>query len=309
MDDLKQDKSHLLKIIKFIAIIGVILIPTIYTTIFLGSLWDPYGKLDKLPVAVVNLDKACDYNGEELSVGEELVKNLKDNASLNFNFVDEKTAQEGLENGSYYMIITIPENFSSNATTLLEDNPKKMQLDYTINPGKNYIASKMSESAIQKITASINSSVTEVYAQSVFNEISSIGDKLTDAADGASQINDGLSTLKEGSDKISSNLKLLYDSSLTFNDGINTYEEGINKYLSAVEQIQAGSKNLNSGINTLNDKTSTLSEGVVALNNGANSLYNGLQSYTSGVSSLQEGATMLNENSTSLVNGSNALNS
>ena len=309
MDDLKQDKSQLLKIIKFIAIIGVILIPTIYTTIFLGSLWDPYGKLDKLPVAVVNLDKACDYNGEELSIGEELVNNLKDNASLNFNFVDEKTAQEGLDNGSYYMIITIPENFSSNATTLLEDNPKKMELHYQINPGKNYIASKMSESAIQKITSSINSSVTEVYAKSVFDEISSIGDKLSEAADGASQISDGLTSLKEGSDTISSNLKLLYDSSLTFSDGINTYEEGINKYLAAVEQIQAGSKTLNTGINTLNDKTSTLTEGVVALNNGANSLYKGLQSYTSGVSSIKDGASKLNENSSSLLNGANVLNS
>ena len=103
MDDLKQNKSQVLKIIKFIALVGIILIPTIYTTIFLGSMWDPYGKLDNLPVAVVNLDKSCDYNGEELAVGDELVKNLKKDASLNFSFVDKETAQEGLDNGSYYM--------------------------------------------------------------------------------------------------------------------------------------------------------------------------------------------------------------
>lgn len=295
MDELKEDKSQLFKIIKFIAVIAVILIPTIYTTVFLGSMWDPYGNVDKLPVAVVNLDESCNYNGEELAVGDELVKNLKEDASLDFNFVDEETAQTGLDNGSYYMIITIPENFSYNATTLLEDNPLKMELKYKTNPGKNYIASKMSESAIQKITTSVENSVTEVYAKSVFDELSSIGDQLSDAADGASQINEGLTSLKEGSDTIGSNLKLLYDSSLTFTDGINTYEAGINDYLSAVDKIQDGSKNLNAGITTLNDKSSTLAEGVSSLNAGANTL-------NSGVSDLQKG-------SESLLGGLNALSS
>ena len=307
MNDLNQPKSQLLKIIKFIAVVGIILIPSIYTTIFLGSMWDPYGKLDKLPVAVVNLDKSCNYKGVELAVGDELVKNLKENASLDFNFVNEETALEGLNDGSYYMIITIPENFSYNATTLLDDNPQKMELKYKTNPGKNYIASKMSESAIQKIKNSIESSVTEVYANTVFDEIASIGLNLSDAANGASQISDGLSTLKEGSNTISSNLKLLYDSTLTFTDGINTYEKGINKYLSAIEEIQTGSESLNTGINTLNDKVSTLSEGVNSLNIGANKLYTGLQSYTSGVSSLEDGAAQLNSNSSILINGANTL--
>ena len=235
MTDLNQKKKKIPKIIKFIVLLGIILIPTIYTTIFLGSMWDPYGNVDQLPVAIVNLDKACEYNDKELAVGNELVKNLKENASLDFSFVDEETAQEGLDNGSYYMIITIPENFSYNATTLLEDKPQKMELQYKINPGKNYIASKMSESAIQKIANSIENTVTETYAKSVFDEFSSIGIELADAADGASQIKEGLTALNEGSDTISSNLKLLYDSSLTFTDGINTYVVGINDYLSAVE--------------------------------------------------------------------------
>lgn len=308
MEDGKEKKSQILKIIKALAIIGIILIPSIYTTVFLGSMWDPYGNLDKLPVAVVNLDKSCDYNGKELSIGEELVKNLKENNALNFNFVDKETAQEGLDNGSYYMVITIPENFSYNATTLLEDNPQKMELQYKVNPGKNYIASKMSESAIQKITNSIENSVTEVYAETVFDKFSEIGLQLKDAADGASQINNGLKSLKDGSNTISSNLKLLYDSSLTFSDGINSYEKGISKYLSAVNEIKDGSITLKSGINTLNSKASSLSEGVNSLNIGANSLYAGLQKYTSGVDSVKDGVSKLNSNSNDLLAGANSLN-
>ena len=42
-----------------IAMAAIVLIPTIYTTLFLGSMWDPYGNVDQLPVAVVNNDKSC----------------------------------------------------------------------------------------------------------------------------------------------------------------------------------------------------------------------------------------------------------
>ena len=56
-----------------IAMAAIVLIPTIYTTLFLGSMWDPYGNVDQLPVAVVNNDKSVDYEGKELAVGDELV--------------------------------------------------------------------------------------------------------------------------------------------------------------------------------------------------------------------------------------------
>lgn len=78
-------------------------------------MWVPYGNLDKLPVAVVNKDKPVTYNDKELKVGEKLVDKLKDEDSLCFNFVDQETAARGLKNGTYYMVITIPENFSENA--------------------------------------------------------------------------------------------------------------------------------------------------------------------------------------------------
>ena len=66
------------------------------------------------------------------------------------------------------MVITIPSNFSKNATTLLDKNPKKMVLNYTTNPGTNYVASKMDDSAIAKIKAEVSASVTKTYAETIF---------------------------------------------------------------------------------------------------------------------------------------------
>ena len=45
---------------------------------------------------------------------------------MDFKLVDSKTADQGLKDGDYYMVITIPSNFSKNATTLLDAQPQKM---------------------------------------------------------------------------------------------------------------------------------------------------------------------------------------
>lgn len=122
---LKQEWKKLLgNKIMLIVIVAIIAIPTIYTTLFLGSMWDPYGNIDKLPVAVVNEDVPAVYGTSTLHVGDEMVKNLKKDASLDFTFTDQEAARRGLKDGSYYMVITIPENFSSNAATLTDKNRK-----------------------------------------------------------------------------------------------------------------------------------------------------------------------------------------
>ena len=65
----KEWKGLLNNRILLIVIIAVIVIPTIYTTLFLGSMWDPYGNLDRLPVAVVNRDVPVTYAGKRTCGG------------------------------------------------------------------------------------------------------------------------------------------------------------------------------------------------------------------------------------------------
>ena len=234
-----------------VALIAIIAIPTIYSTLFLSSMWDPYGKVSNLPVAIVNNDIAVDYENMELNVGEKLVDSLKENDSLAFNFVDEKVAMDGLENGTYYMVITIPKDFSKNATTLLNKKPKKMVLEYATNPGKNYIASKMSETALSKIQKSISEEVTETYADVVFEQFGTVGDGLKEAADGSLELKDGLGELKDGGVKLSDGLSTLSSSMLTFTDGTNTLSQGLDTYLAGVETLNDGAKELANGANQL----------------------------------------------------------
>lgn len=307
--------------ILIIVLVFIIAIPAIYTTLFLGSMWDPYGKLDNLPVAVVNLDEPVEYEGETLNVGQKLVDKLKDDGSLCFNFTDADQAERGLKNGTYYMVITVPKNFSENATTLMDTVPKKMELDYKTNPGTNYIAMKMSETALEKIKTSVAQEVTKTYAETIFDKISEAGDGMKDAADGAGEIYDGTEKLSDGNKTISDNLKTLSEGTLTFKDGTSELKVGLSSYLDGVNQLSDGSTTLangatslltgalklNEGANSLSDGTKTLTSGTATLESGAKTLESGLKTYTDGVKQANDGAAALNANSSALTAGAQQL--
>lgn len=305
---IKQEWAYLRKNkILLLVFLAIIAIPTIYTTLFLGSMWDPYGKVDHLPVAIVNEDKPVTYNDETLEVGNEMVDSLKDNDSLDFHFVSSKEAKDGLKNGTYYMVITIPEDFSANASTVLDEHPRKMVLDYETNPGTNYIASKLSETALNKIRTSVADTVTKTYTETVFDQIITVGEGMTEASDGAGQLADGAIQLADGNNTITTNLNVLANSSLTFKDGADTLHVGLKKYTDGVAQLDDGSKKLKDGLSTLNNGASALASGVSQLSSGSSSLAAGLNQYTSGVSTAQAGADTLDKSSISLTAGVTAL--
>lgn len=102
-------KDHKLLIV---VILAIALIPTIYAVTFLSSMWDPYGRTDQLPIAVVNDDHSASMSGKTLHVGDDLTKQLKDSNGFDFQFVSDHQAQQGLDSGKYYAIYKIPANFS-----------------------------------------------------------------------------------------------------------------------------------------------------------------------------------------------------
>lgn len=287
--------------------IAIILIPSIYACVFLGSMWDPYGNSGSLPVAVVNEDQEVTYNDTSLDVGNELVNNLEDNDSLDFHFLNKEDALKGLEDGKYYMVITIPSDFSHNATTLLDDQPQKMILNYTTNPGTNYVASKMDDSAIAKIKEEVSATVTKTYAETIFKQVGTLSDGLLEATKGTTQLSDGMNQLTDGNQTISDNLKVLANSTLTFKDGSETLTNGLKDYTDGVVEVNNGMYSLKEGLDTLNNSTAVLQNGMSQLNDGTQALNQGIQQYTSGVSQLYLGTQQLVSNNQKLQAGVQAL--
>lgn len=250
-------KSTWLKIV----LCAIMIIPMIYACVFLGSMWDPYGQTDQLPVAVVNKDKEVEYNGSTMDIGKQLSDKLAKNDSMDFNIVSSSKAQKGLKDGKYYMIITIPENFSKNATTLLDDDPQTMMLTYTTNPQTNYVATKMDESAMAKVKAEISSTVTKTYSKILFKNVKTLSKGFKTAAEGSQKLSDGVNTAKDGNATITENLNTLASSALVFNDGADSLVEGLSAYTKGVSTAKAGAQQLDNNSATLNNGAAQLKAG------------------------------------------------
>lgn len=306
----KEWKAIFKKPTFIIVMIGISLIPALYNIIFLSSMWDPYGKLSDLPVAVVNNDKEASYNGNSMSIGKDMVSNLKENKILDFHFVDEEEGKKGLENGDYYMVVTLPSDLSEKATSILTDHPEQMQIDYQTSSGHSFIASKMSDSAMTQLKQNVSTNVTETYTKALFNKMVDLKDGMSQAASGSEKLTDGANQLATGSQTLTTNLYSLADSSLTFSNGTEQFTRGLSSYVSGVKQLHLGLGNFNSGLVTYTGAVSQLDSGLGQLSSKSselvgriNQLYTGVESYTGGVSKLNAGLNQFSSGISAYTNG------
>ena len=277
----KEWKAIFKKPTFIIVMIGISLIPALYNIIFLSSMWDPYGQLSDLPVAVVNNDKESSYNGNSMSIGKDMVSNLKENKTLDFHFVDEDEGKKGLEDGDYYMVVTLPSDLSEKAASILTDHPEQMQIDYQTSSGHSFIASKMSDSAMTQLKQNVSTNVTETYTKALFNKMIDLKDGMNQAASGSEKLTDGANQLMAGSQTLTTNLHSLADSSLTFSNGTEQFTRGLSSYVSGVEQLHLGLGNFNSGLVTYTGAVSQLSSQSATLRMGVEQLSEGIQQLSS----------------------------
>ena len=306
----KEWKAILKKPTFIIIMVGISLIPALYNIIFLSSMWDPYGQLSDLPVAVVNHDKEASYNGNTMAIGKDMVSNLKENKTLDFHFVDEDEGKKGLEDGDYYMVVTLPSDLSEKAASILTDHPEQMQIYYQTSSGHSFIASKMSDSAMTQLKQNVSTNVTETYTKALFNKMVELKDGMSQAASGSEKLTDGANQLVTGSQTLTTNLHSLADSSLTFSNGTEQFTKGLSSYVSGVEQLHLGLGNFNSGLVTYTGAVSQLDRGLGQLSSkspelvrGINQLYTGVESYTGGVSQLNAGLTQFSSGVSAYTNG------
>lgn len=260
-----------------ITMIGVALVPALYNLSFLGSMWDPYGQVKDLPVAVVNHDETAYVNQEALHIGQDMVDNMSKNQELDYHFVSAKKAEKGLKNGDYYMVITLPKNLSKKATTILEEKPEKMVINYQTSKGHGMVASKMSESAMTKLKSSVSKNISQTYTTSVFNSMRHLQDGLNLASSGSAQLAQGAKSAQSGSQELSSNLLTLSNGSQLLNQGASQLNSGLQAYTGGVGQ-------LNSGILSFSGQLPNYLDAVTQLSTGANQLTSGLSQLSSSTS-------------------------
>lgn len=153
---LKDLKSIRENIIALIVVIGLCILPALYAWFNIKSSWDPYGNLSDISVAIVNNDVGGSIFNKTVNIGEIATKNLEENKTLNFQFVNENEANKGLESGKYYASIEITNDFTKNILSVVEKTPIKPKLIYKVNEKRNAVAPKITDKSASLIQEEIS---------------------------------------------------------------------------------------------------------------------------------------------------------
>ena len=247
-----------------ISCIALSIIPILYGGFFLGSVWDPYGSTEHLPVAVVNEDQGAVLNGNFVQIGQQTVDNLKHNHSMKWEFVSADEATKGLNDGAYYMRITIPRDFSAKATTVTTSSPQQSVVEYTTTPSRNFVGSVISNQAAQQVVRSVSAKVSTAYVSAVMAQVGELGTGLSQASAGAAALHGGsdrlagglavytrgVGQLSAGADSLQNGLSQLRTGSVALTDGLLQLQKRL-PAKNQVDQLIAGTKQVQNGVNTL----------------------------------------------------------
>ncbi|MFE6168504.1 YhgE/Pip family protein [Viridibacillus arvi] len=291
-----------------IAIIAVLFVPVLYAGMFLWAFWDPYAHLQDLPVALVNNDKGAEIEGKEMQLGNDLVDNLRDSKEFKFVEVSKAKGEDGLKNRDYYILIEIPENFSENAGTLLEDNPEQMKIIYRPNEGYNFLGGQIGNTAMELVRAEVNKKVSATYAETLFDNIAKLGDGFGEAADGAVKLEKGSNKLKDGASQLKDGIGSAADGATQLNDGAKTAAKGSSDLKNGIDSAADGAGTLNQGALSLAKGTADLNAGILSAKDGSNQLQSGSTELKKGTETLVQGLEGNTANINALNDGAQKVN-
>lgn len=267
-----------------ISVIAIIVVPLLYSLLYLDAFWDPYARVKDMTIAVVNEDGGALLDGKKVNYGEDVVENLKSNEDVSWEFTNNKKADEGLENEGYYAKFVIPEGFSKNIVAAKEGKPQVADLEFVCNEKKNFLAAQINSQVKNVLKEEIVSTVSNNYVTVAFDSLYKAKDGLVKASDGSNELYKGIGQL---------------------NDKVPMLAEGANRLGDGATQLKDGQGELNSGIKSVNNGLSEVNSKIPELGSGVDKLYDGSQELKNGLGTAANGAGALTAGSKSLYSAFN----
>lgn len=280
---------------KWYSVLGLILVPIVIAAGFVFAIWKATDRLDNVQAAIVNLDEGAEIDGQTVPLGRQLAAGLVDSDDENFDWVlsDEDDSDDGLRNGRYAAVITIPKGFSEAVTSSSSDDPM-MARQATISVKTSHVTpladSAIGESIAEAARASFNSEFAKKYLDGIylgFNDISKQFRTVSDAAneinDGAGQLSDGTGDAADGAGTLSDGLGELSANSGQLRSGAGDLASGARELSTGAGDLSDGAGELADGLGTMREQTKDLPEQTRKLADGAGDLSDGVDEYTRGV--------------------------
>ncbi len=232
-----------------IALAGLVLLPLLYAGLYLWSFWDPYARLQHVPVALVVQDRGATADGKPVHAGADLADELRKRKVFGWRTVSAEEADKGVRSGKYYMSLTIPPDFSARIASPSEDGaPAPAGLRLRMNDANNYVVGTLAQAAFKEISAAAGSEAVRGYFDRIFLSFGRLHGELGEAADGAGRLAEGAGQAEDGAGKLA--------------EGAGRAEAGAGRLKGGIDEARSGSGELTSGLGELHDGTVQVAAGM-----------------------------------------------
>ncbi|MET8101838.1 YhgE/Pip domain-containing protein [Streptomyces sp. NPDC005236] len=236
------------------ALVALLLLPLLYGALYLWSFWDPYGRLDRIPVALVNDDKGATADGRRVTVGDTITAGLRDSDTFEWHEVSSAEARRGVEDGTYYLSLTMPGDFSRRIASSSGTSPETSALQVRTNDANNYIVGQISRTVFSEVRTAASTKASRSFLDKIFISFSDIHGKTVRAAEGADRLNSGIGRAKKGSKDLADGLKEAKKGSGKLSGGLRKLTTGAGDLEDGSHQVADGTRALAGKVDGVADK-------------------------------------------------------
>ncbi|HEX5857888.1 MAG TPA: YhgE/Pip family protein [Microbacterium sp.] len=240
--------------ITWLTIVGVLLLPVLIGGILVAALYNPAERLDEMSAAIVNDDEAVEIDGQTVPLGRQLTAGLVEGSdeiasNLDWTISNADDAAEGLADGTYQAVVTIPENFSVAATsTAPGGSPEQALIEVSTPPDSKVVDDAITAQVTSAAASILGTQLSQVYLENVFLGFTSLGDQLGDAASGAQQLADGATQAADGATALADGAGELSTGASGLGSGANELGSGLDQLADGTREAASGATQLASGV-------------------------------------------------------------
>ena len=268
-----------------LSVVAIAIVPLLYSAAYLGAFWNPYGHLNRIPIAVVNDDRA--------SESRTLIHDLRE--QLTVHVEDPAKARQDLANGRVGMIMDIPPNFSEDL-----QQARPVSLHFQTNPATNYLTSVLMEREATQVADNLAMTARGHIVDHVNQGLGTLSRAAATVAKSDAALTQGIYTLANEDAKLHRGARPLASGEQRLGQGLASWNAGVRKIGGALGTIQDGSQKAAEGSRALSYAATQIAAGQQqlafsteqvaqheeALRTGWQTLYQHLQTLSQGSQSL-----------------------
>lgn len=220
-----------------VALVFLVLLPSLYGGLYLWSNWNPYGHLRDIKVAVVNEDRPVTVQDQEIRAGDQVLQQLEDDPVVDWTPTDARDAAAGLADGTYLMTMTIPDDFSADLTAVQSGDPRAAEVLLRRDGANGFIVGVASQGLAIELEERINAAATSAYFRVVLEQLGRLRSGLQQAGSGATELRDGLTTARDGAGSLASGLATAHQASAELTGGAQQVAQGDARIAAVVDPL------------------------------------------------------------------------